>query len=68
MLVTRISTLTGVRHTREIDLTEAQFKEVFDKDRDRYIQDIVPHLSADDREYLLSGTTPEEWAAAFPEE
>jgi hypothetical protein len=28
---------------------------------------VLPHLSADDREFLLTGTTPEEWNDAFPE-
>lgn len=29
------------------------------------IQDALPGLSADDREFLMSGTTPAEWDAAF---
>lgn len=33
-----------------------------------HIQTAMPHLSPDQREYLLTGATPEEWDAAFPED
>jgi hypothetical protein len=32
------------------------------------IQDCLPYLSADEREFLMTGITPEEWGQAFPEE
>jgi hypothetical protein len=32
------------------------------------IQDAFPNLNADEREFLKTGITKEEWAAAFPEE
>lgn len=32
------------------------------------IQDLFPYLSDDDREFLLTGITPEEWDSAFPDE
>lgn len=31
-----------------------------------HIQDAMPSLSADDRELLLSGLSPEGWNASFP--
>lgn len=31
----------------------------------KYIQDAMPNTSADDREFLISGTTPEEWDEMF---
>lgn len=34
----------------------------------RYIQDAFPYLSADDREFLISGMSPEGWDETFPEE
>lgn len=64
MLITKMSLLTGRTHAREIDITPEQY----DRWRGGYggmIQDQFPHLSVDDREFLLSGSTPEEWAAAF---
>lgn len=36
-------------------------------DSDRYIQDVFNNVSADHREFLLSGLTPEQWDA-FTEE
>jgi len=66
MLVTRKSNLTGNTHSREIAITEAEFAQV--EARQVAIQKIVPHISAEDREFLISGITPEEWDKAFPEE
>jgi len=33
-----------------------------------HMQQIFPQLSADQREFLMTGCTPEEWAALFPPE
>ncbi len=32
------------------------------------IQDCLPYLSADEREFLMTGITPEEWSTAFGKE
>lgn len=66
MQVTRTSTLTRVAHTREIDVTEEQMRAW--RNGNRLIQDEFPHLSADDREFLLSGIVPGEWAAMIANE
>ena len=34
----------------------------------RFIQDEFPHLSDDEREFLLTGSTPEEWERYFGED
>lgn len=34
----------------------------------QHIQNAMPELTADEREFLLTGMTPEEWDAAFGEE
>lgn len=62
MLVTKISGFTGKEHTRVINVTQEQI--------DRWqsgmlIQEAMPHLSPDDREFLMTGVTPEEWGAIF---
>ena len=31
-----------------------------------FIQDVYRHLSTDDREFILTGLTPEEWSDMFP--
>jgi hypothetical protein len=58
MTIERISDLTGHHHTRDINVTEAQIKCWAEG---ALIQDAMPHLSDDDREFLMSGITPEEW-------
>lgn len=36
--------------------------------RGEHVQHVWPHLSAEDREFILSGITAEEWNTAFPKE
>ena len=65
MKVTRKSMLTGVERTREINTSVAQM-ELWKGGR--LIQQAMPQLSADDREFVKTGITASEWAAAFPPE
>ena len=58
MDITRKSVLTGKIHTQDIDVTEAMLK---DWKMGRLIQDAMPHLNADEREFIMTGTTTEEW-------
>lgn len=58
MKVTKVSILTGITHTREIDCTEAQ---VEGHRRGMTVQAAFPQLDAEDREFMISGITPEEW-------
>lgn len=32
-----------------------------------FIQDVLPHRSADEREFIISGVTPAEWDQMFPQ-
>lgn len=69
MRVTKLSPFTETENTREIDITPEQLSRVDKRfETGEYIQHIVPHLSGDDREFLLSGYTPEDWATMFPPE
>jgi hypothetical protein len=65
-LIKAKSSLSGKEHTREIPIKPE------DLDRwqksQRPIQEVAPYLSADDREFLISSLTPEEWNAAFGKE
>jgi len=63
MLIERTSLLTGVKHQREINVTQEQLTH-WEEGRG-LIQVLMPHLSADDREFLMTGSTPEEWEASF---
>ena len=58
MKITRTSIISGKEHTREIDVTPEQIKLWKDG---MLIQVAMPHLSADDREFMINGITPEEW-------
>ncbi len=51
----------------EIHITVAQAEEMASPNR-RSIQAILPHCSADEREFLMSGFTPAEWNQTFGEE
>lgn len=65
MLLIRRSILTGHFHSKELDITQEQLDAV---DSGALIQEVFPHLCAEDREFIKSGITYEEWDRAFPEE
>lgn len=58
MKLTRTSILTTKSHTLEIDVTDEQLARW---EAGAYIQDVCPHLSNEDREFIISGITPSEW-------
>lgn len=58
MLVTKISSLSGRENTRDVPCTEAQIRAW---QGGGLIQDVMPQVSDEDREFLISGVTPEEW-------
>ena len=64
MQITRTSPFTGKLLIREIDVTEAQLEAW---QGGQLIQEAMPHLSVDDREFLMNGITPEEWDKMFDE-
>ena len=71
MIVTRRSTLTGIRHEREIPADPADYNKwslAGPNDPNRFVQHAMPYLSDDDREFLISGITPEEWEESFGDE
>lgn len=65
MLITRTSPLTGTTHTRDLPVTGSQLAAW---QAGSLIQEALGHLSADDREFIKTGITPEEWEAVFGEE
>lgn len=65
MKFVRKSLLTGTVRERNLDVTEAQLQAW---KGGALIQDALPHLSADDREWLQTGITAEEWEKAFGSE
>ena len=65
MIITRTSPLTGRTQALDIDVTIEQIKSW---ENGALIQDVMPHLSADEREFIISGCTPQDFNALFPEE
>jgi hypothetical protein len=66
MLVTKISHLSGKETTLELNVTQEQMDR-FENRRENgeYVQTIFPHLSKDEREFLLTGVSPIEWNEIF---
>lgn len=65
MEITRTSILSGVTRTKNIDVTMNQLQKWSEGAN---IQDVMGNLSVDDREFIMTGITPEEWNDTFGEE
>lgn len=62
-LVTAKSSFTGITHSRSMPMTFADYTRW--QGTGIHIQTALPDLTPDDREFLLTGATPEEWHEAF---
>jgi hypothetical protein len=60
MIITKRSALTGIVHSKELPITPEQYKAW---ERGGLVSVVMPHLSASDREFLVTGTLDEEWDA-----
>jgi hypothetical protein len=68
MVVTKKSSLTGIENTLNIDVTPEQLFRIENRmNTTELIQNIVPNLSMEDREFLMTGITNEEWIRMFGE-
>jgi hypothetical protein len=65
MKVTRTSRLTGITRTLELNCTEVQ---LVDWACGKLAQNAFPQLTPDEREFIMTGITSEEWSAAFGED
>ena len=70
MKITRTCVLDGKQYTMEIPITEEDYKKCMHeyKIKGEHIQTAFRQLSAEHREFILSGITPERWDEIFPEE
>lgn len=69
VLVTRVSTLTGVANSMLLPLTLTQFEDALGSwVTGALIQEAFAALDRDQREFMMTGSTPEEWNAVFGEE
>jgi hypothetical protein len=62
MIIQRKSPLTGELNSREIDICQSQIDAW---DGGMLIQDAMPDVSKDDREFIMSGSTPVDWDKMF---
>ena len=62
MVVVAISAATGEKHAMPLAITEAQ---VYDWAKGASIQDAMPDLSPEGREFLMTGITQGEWDSMF---
>lgn len=65
MMITRTSPFTGITRTKNILVTEEQLARWQSGER---IQNVMPYLSASDREFIMTGITDDEWDQAFGED
>lgn len=64
MEITRTSPVSGITRTMDLPVTQEQLNRV---QAGGYVQSIFPNLSSDEREFILTGITPDEWDELFPE-
>lgn len=65
MLIKRKSPLTGQINEMEVDCTQEEYEAW---QRGALIQDAMPRANADQREFCMTGYTPEDWAKIFPKQ
>jgi hypothetical protein len=66
MIVQRVSQASGKMNEMDLPVTQEQLNEYYKGVG--LIQDIFPDLTADQREFLITGTTSEEWKIMFHSE
>ena len=64
MKITKVSDLTGKIHTMDLPVTQQELDRY--KEGIELIQIIFPNLTAEQREFLITGSTQKEWDEAFP--
>lgn len=58
MFITKKSILTGIERTLDLDVTQDQIDAWHNG---MLIQDAMPNLSPEDREFIMTGITSDEW-------
>ena len=66
MLIKRKSVISGIVRTRDIPVNPDDM--IAWETGTCNIQDVMPYLNDNDREFILSGITAEEWDSVFSEE
>jgi hypothetical protein len=66
MKITRTSPISGKVNTMEINVTEEEIQKYYDGAG--LIQELLPNVSPDEREFIKSGITPDEYENLFGDE
>jgi hypothetical protein len=62
MMISKVSDMSNKMHTMDIDVTDEQLQ---DWREGTAIQDAMPNLTPDEREFIKTGITPKEWEEMF---
>jgi len=62
MKVTRTSQYSGITRTLDLNVTEEMLQA---HAGGALIQDVMPHLTSEEREFVMTGITGEEWTEMF---
>ena len=65
MLITRKSVLSGIVRTLDINITQKQLDDWLNG---ALIQEAMPNISPDEKEFIMTGITSEEWDETFKED
>jgi hypothetical protein len=65
MIVTRKNIFTGVERSLDLDVTQEGLNRW---NNGELIQNVFPHLSVDEREFLMTGILGEEWNELMEDE
>lgn len=66
--LTSESLFTGKEHCMFLPISEADYNAWASGTTHGHIQVLFPHLTADQREFMMSGVTPEEWDQEMSED
>ena len=64
MKIKRISPISGIEHTMDLNVTG---KQIVAWEKGELIQNVFPHLTPDEREFIKTGITHDEWDQMFGE-
>ena len=62
MMIAKTSSLSSKTHEMEIDVSDKQITLWMEG---ALIQDVMPNLTPEEREFLMTGITPAEWDATI---
>lgn len=64
MMITRTSMVSGITRTMDLPVSQEDYDAWV---KGALIQNVMPYLSDDDREFILSGVTADEWDSFMTE-